>query len=208
MRPKTLAVVVALGVFVSVAADPVFGQRGHDRGHGGPPVGAVLKPSHGPRAAHVQQSSRPAKPPKPVGLTGKHRGPAHGNPPRRAEAHARKAETHARAQHELARIPVLITKLRPMLPPGTNLESAALGFRNLGQFVAAVNVSHNLGIPFDHLKARMVGPNPMSLGQAIQDLRPASDWRREMRRAEEAAEVLIRISRTERTEVRIKRDKR
>jgi len=29
-------------------------------------------------------------------------------------------------------------------PPGTNLQSAATGFKNLGQFVAAVHVSHNL----------------------------------------------------------------
>src|SRR5262245_56416637 len=34
---------------------------------------------------------------------------------------------------------------------------AAYGFKNLGQFVAATNVSKNLGIPFDQLKIRMTG---------------------------------------------------
>ena len=45
--------------------------------------------------------------------------------------------------------------------------TAAAGFRNLGQFVAAVNVSNNLGIPFLQLKSLMVDRG-MSLGQAIQ----------------------------------------
>lgn len=65
----------------------------------------------------------------------------------------------------------LARKLQSRLPVGTNLTLAASGFRNLGQFVAAVNVSHNLGIPFTELKTRMVDQG-MSLGQAIQDARP------------------------------------
>jgi len=39
--------------------------------------------------------------------------------------------------------------------------------------MAAVHVSHNLGIPFDQLKAKMTGANPASLGRAIEDLRPS-----------------------------------
>src|SRR5258708_40291115 len=46
----------------------------------------------------------------------------------------------------------LSSKLGALLPAGTNLQTAASGFRNLGQFVAAVHVSHNLGVPFDQLK--------------------------------------------------------
>jgi sensor domain CHASE-containing protein len=49
--------------------------------------------------------------------------------------------------------------------------AASAGFRNLGQFVAAVNVSNNLGISFTELKTRMV-TDGMSLGQAIQSVRP------------------------------------
>src|SRR5215471_2995307 len=52
----------------------------------------------------------------------------------------------------------LAGKLQSLLPTGTNLQNAAQGFKNLGQFVAAVHVSHNLGIPFDQLKAKMIGP--------------------------------------------------
>ncbi len=78
----------------------------------------------------------------------------------------------------------LASKLTSLLPTGTNLQTAASGFRNLGQFVAAVHVSHNLEIPFDQLKCTelatadacgtMTVPSKGShLGQAIQTLKPA-----------------------------------
>jgi hypothetical protein len=73
-------------------------------------------------------------------------------------------------QQKLHRNTRLASKLRSRLPPGTNLDTAAAGFRNLGQFVAAVNVSHNLGIPFSELKTRMVEQG-MSLGQAARAVR-------------------------------------
>jgi len=66
----------------------------------------------------------------------------------------------------------LTTRLQPLLPPNTTLEAAASGFKNQGQFIAALHVSHNLGIPFDQLKTEMTGTDHDSLGKAIQDLRP------------------------------------
>jgi len=78
----------------------------------------------------------------------------------------------------------LSSKLSSLLPVGTDLQIAAAGFRNLGQFVAAVHVSHNLGIPFDQLKctelatanacpAGVTVPSKGSdLGQTIQTLKP------------------------------------
>ena len=54
--------------------------------------------------------------------------------------------------------------------PGGNLQSACQGFRNLGQCVAALHVSKNLGIPFSDLHAKMTGMNHENLGKAIQDL--------------------------------------
>ena len=38
-----------------------------------------------------------------------------------------------------------------------NVYQAAYGFRNQGQFIAATNVSQNLGIPFEQLKLAMTG---------------------------------------------------
>jgi hypothetical protein len=49
--------------------------------------------------------------------------------------------------------------------------AASAGFKNLGQFVAAVNVSNNLGLSFTQLKTKIV-TDGMSLGQAIQAVRP------------------------------------
>ena len=64
----------------------------------------------------------------------------------------------------------LASKLQPLLPAGTNVQDAASGFKNLGQFVAALHVSHNLGIPFDQLKTKMIAGD--SLGKAIHQLNP------------------------------------
>jgi hypothetical protein len=50
----------------------------------------------------------------------------------------------------------LTTKLTTLGYTGTVFE-AAYGFKNLGQFVAATNVSQNLGIPFEQLKLQMTG---------------------------------------------------
>ncbi len=78
--------------------------------------------------------------------------------------------------------PQLASKLRTLLPQGMTLNQAASGFRNQGQFIAALHVSKNLGIPFAQLKAAMLGTTtsttsatPMSLGQAIHKLRPSVD---------------------------------
>src|SRR5215510_14220379 len=87
-------------------------------------------------------------------------------------------------------------KLASLLPPGTNLQTASQGFKNLGQFVAAVHVSHNLGIPFDQLKAKMMGPPKESLGEAIHDLKPTANAKAETKKAEsEAHEDLDKDSR-------------
>jgi len=101
-------------------------------------------------------------------------------------------------QQKLQRNTKLASKLQSRLPAGTDLNTAASGFRNLGQFVAAVNVSNNLGIPFTELKTRMVDQH-MSLGQAIQDARPATTsttTTTAVRRAETDADDMIRTSGT------------
>jgi hypothetical protein len=74
-------------------------------------------------------------------------------------------------QEKLKKNTNLSAKLTSQLPAGTDLMTASAGFRNLGQFVAAVNASNNLGVSFTQLKAKMV-TGGMSLGQAIQAVRP------------------------------------
>jgi hypothetical protein len=94
-------------------------------------------------------------------------------------------------QQKLQKNTNLANKLEGRLPLGTNLLAAAEGFRNLGQFVAAVNVSNNLGISFTELKARMVDDG-MSLGQAIKAERnDVDDLTTIVRRAERDAQIVI-----------------
>ena len=98
--------------------------------------------------------------------------------------------------------PQLASRLNLMLPQGMSLNQASSGFRNQGQFIAALHVSRNLNIPFTQLKDTMLGittttspstpstlgtstssssttttstSSPMSLGQAIHTLRPSAD---------------------------------
>ena len=73
----------------------------------------------------------------------------------------------------IARNPQQQARLQAMLPSGMTLGQGAQGFRNQGQFIAALEASKNQNIAFVDLKAKMTGANPLSLGQAIQELRPA-----------------------------------
>jgi len=69
----------------------------------------------------------------------------------------------------------LAGQLQPLLPSGITLPIAAAGFENQGQFISALHVAHNLNIPFDQLKSQITGTKAMSLGKAIQRLRPDVD---------------------------------
>src|SRR5262244_3459442 len=97
---------------------------------------------------------------------------------------------------KLAANPKLDSKLQSLLPAGTNLQTAASGFKNLGQFVSAVHVSHNLGIPFDQLKAKMIGPPKESLGDAIHALKPTANAKEEAKKGEKQARHDIDDSKT------------
>jgi hypothetical protein len=90
----------------------------------------------------------------------------------------------------------LASKLSGLLPPGTNLQTAAQGYKNLGQFVAAVHVSHNLGIPFDQLKAKMIGPPSESLGKAIHALKPDANSKNEVKTGTKQAKQDINDTKT------------
>jgi len=50
------------------------------------------------------------------------------------------------------------------------IEDASAGFRNQGQFIAALNVSRNRGIAFADLKEAMT-VDGLSLGQAVKQLK-------------------------------------
>jgi len=99
-------------------------------------------------------------------------------------------------QQKLQKNTNLADKLRTRLPGGTDLMQAAEGFKNLGQFVAAVNVSANHeGVTFADLKTRMVDQG-MSLGQALQDVKKTSNVTAEVTKAEAEADAMIKSSTT------------
>lgn len=85
--------------------------------------------------------------------------------------------------------PSLATKVEPLLPPGTTVATASTGFKNLGQFIAAVHVSNNLGIPFDSLKSKVTGASALSLGQAIHELKPDANSANEVKKAQQQAKA-------------------
>jgi len=65
----------------------------------------------------------------------------------------------------------LSARLVTMLPPGMTLAQATAGFKNQGQFIAALDASKNLDIPFADLQDRITAGE--SLGAAIHGLKPA-----------------------------------
>ena len=95
-------------------------------------------------------------------------------------------------QQKLQKNTHLAGKLKSRLPAGTDLNTAAAGFRNLGQFVAAVNVSNNLGLDFTTLKTAMV-TDGKSLGQAIQSQKGTTvNATEQAHQAERDADTMIR----------------
>jgi hypothetical protein len=162
MKTKFLLAMSALAVFITV---PVYAQHGHggSSGHGS------SASSHGSEASE-------------------HGSGKHGD----ADDHSGKHDgdhSHGSLSAKLAKNTQLSAKLQSLLPPGTDLNAAAQGFKNLGQFVAAVHVSKDLGIPFDQLKAKLTGPNSESLGKAIQDLKPGVDAKAALKVAEKEAKA-------------------
>lgn len=87
----------------------------------------------------------------------------------------------------LSRDTKLNSNLEKLLPSGTTAQQACAGFKNLGQCVAAIHVSHNLDIPFADLKAKTTGTGAENLGKAIHALKPDADAKAETKKAQKQA---------------------
>ena len=154
---RSVRLPIAVAALVSLAFVPVIaGQHGNSGNHG--------PSTHTP-------SSHPNKPPD---AGPKSKGPSNDNGPRNdngSKSHGPNANTQIPTNGpinfsttplglKLTRNTALQSKLTTNLTAlgykGTVFQ-AAFGFKNLGQFVAATNVSQNLGIPFDKLKLQMTG---------------------------------------------------
>ena len=153
----TIRFVLSLAAVAAFSALPIYAQHGHSGGA-----------SSGMPNAHSSTSS-------------------HGNSAdAKADAKGGSNNSSASISEKLTDNTKLASKLENLLGPNTSLQmlqADAQGFKNLGQFVAAVHASHNLDIPFDQLKAKMIGPPKESLGKAIDQLRPDANSKTETKKA-------------------------
>jgi hypothetical protein len=78
-----------------------------------------------------------------------------------------------------------------LLPAGSDVNAAAAGFANLGQFVYTARLSHQLQIPFTRLKNLVIGGK--ALWTAVAELRPDVDAMGEVRRVWDYASVHRRV---------------
>jgi hypothetical protein len=150
-------------IAIVLSSAVAFAQHGNGMGHG---VGGGGGMSHKPMSGSSMQGGQSKK----------------------TSTTSSDAKSRKTADQKLDGNPKLSAKLQSLLPAGTDLKTAAAGFKNFGQFVAAVHVSHNLGIPFDQLKAKMTGDNAESLGKAIKELKPDADAKAEVKKAQQQAQ--------------------
>jgi hypothetical protein len=170
MKRATILPIVFAAVF-SLVTLPAFAQRGKSGGTGHPGGG----PPSTPGSTHSESSANSTKP-STTTPSGK-----------------------VSVNEHLAHNEHLATKLEGLLGlSGPNalstLQTKAQGFKNLGQFVAAVHVSHNLDIPFDQLKAKVTAGE--SLGDAIHDLKPDVNPKNEVKKAQREAQEDLKESET------------
>jgi hypothetical protein len=222
-RKNLVIATVVAAVFI--ATGPSFAGQGRGSGgsktHPPKPAGATTTVAKGPSAGTVQHGSpkgpkststiaggAAAKAPKTTSTSPKSgtasakatsksttTASAKKSEPARTATSTTSTTTLTPVQQKLQQNTNLASKLETRLPKGTDLMTAAEGFRNLGQFVAAVNVSNNLGIDFVNLKTSMVDDG-LSLGQAIQTWKPTANSTQEASLAESRATVLINSSST------------
>src|SRR5215469_4985973 len=156
----TIRFALSLAALAAFSALPIYAQHGHSGG------------ASSMGSAHPTTSS-------------------HGNSAdAKADSKGGSNNSSASISEKLTDNTKLAGKLENLLGPNTSLamlQADAQGFKNLGQFVAAVHVSHNLGIPFDQLKAKMIGPPKESLGKAIEQLKPSANSKAENKRATDDA---------------------
>jgi len=167
-------------VALFLSNSPLFAQRPHGGGPGNGNSGATGAAMHGASGAdHSNSSTNGAK-------------GAAASSPATVLTKNTKLDTHL----------TNLLQSKGLLAKGTDLKDACAGFKNLGQCVAALHVSHNLNIPFACLSADATGTAPakdascpsgtgtskMSLGKSIQALSPNASSKTEAKNATKQAD--------------------
>lgn len=181
---KIATFILAFSLVLYLSNVAAYAQgRGGGQGRGSAVSGGSQRESHAPEVSH-----------------GKDHDKDHDKDVDHDKTHATKEtkDTHKETDFEgrIEHNPALNAKVTSMLPAGTNLKTAASGFKNEGQFIAALHVSKNLDIPFSQLKSKMTGSNPESLGKALHDLKPnmsEKDANKEAEKAEKEAKETEKV---------------
>jgi hypothetical protein len=164
---KALMMVMVLTLACSLA----FAQHGRSGGAGGAAspagMGSTMSPERG--APSTSTGDR--------GMSGDH-----ANAPASPRVDGKQSPDDV-----LSKNTKLSSNLDKLLPEGMTAQQACSGFKNLGQCVAAIHVSHNLDIPFNDLKSKVTGGD--DLGKAIQGLKPDADAKAETKKAKKQADA-------------------
>lgn len=88
----------------------------------------------------------------------------------------------------------LASKMKTLLPEGSDPHYLSKGFVELKDFVATVRASNNLKIPFADLKHKMAAGSSKELQKAIHELKPDVDPKAETKKAGEQAKQDIKES--------------
>lgn len=181
-----LAIAISTSLTVASASLAVGGPgKPVAAGPKSPKIAAAASPKTRPVTAGPKSPPKTPKthPPKATGpkSTSATATPKHSKVPK-APTTAGTGVTAQMPKSNVPKNPKLAARLQTMLPVGMTIDQAASGFKNQGQFIAALHVSQNLGLSFADLKTSMVDGG-FSLGQSIQHLRPSVDGDVEAARA-------------------------
>jgi len=158
MRLREL--LISVTAMLSLAAAPV--QASGPKGAPGPKSHGNSSATHASTTTHGSAKNTTAPPQK----------TAHGN----TKTTTTSAGTHGSAKkasttpteplnpiaQKISANKGLSPKMATLLPPNMSLNEASKGFKNQGQFIAALHVSQNLGISFADLKTAMTGIRPVT----------------------------------------------
>ncbi len=177
---------LTLAAALCLAASPALAQHPHGPG-GAPGAAGAAGGSHGPAM------SSPSGDRSSMGTSGSSHSSS--SSPTNVLSRNTKLDSHLTSN----------LQSKGLLPAGTDLKDACKGFRNLGQCIAALHVSHNLNISFDCLKADMTGgtvpqgatcpagtgSSKLSLGKSIQALSPNANGKSEAKTGQKQADADI-----------------
>lgn len=180
---RALSILTAWAVFLCLTAIPVLAQ--HGGGHaGGPPAGGA----GGGAGMGMGGSENQGR----GGDMGRNQPNTHMGKSGETESSVSHSSPTSLLSTNTKLSSTLQKRLGSMLPSGMSLSDAANGFKNLGQFIAAVHVSHNLGVPFTDLKDKVTSGD--SLGKAIHTLKPSVDAKVEAQKGDREAKADLKES--------------